>query len=283
MIEVSDLRFAYPRTDRPVLDGVNFAVRQGTVYGLLGPSGAGKSTVQKILMGLLTGFGGTAEVFGAPPARAGRGFYERIGVSFELPALYSRLTARENLRLFASLYRRAPLAPLEALDLVDLREAADQRVEGFSKGMKMRLNLARALLNDPELLFLDEVTSGQDPARACQTRRLISDLRAMGKTVFLTTHNMTEAAEICDTVGFLLAGRIALEGAPAELMRRFGKPGLQVVLRRGEALATEHFPMVGLGGNAAFRHLLETEDVISLHTQEASLEDIFVSLASRGS
>tara|TARA_A100001391_G_scaffold64006_1_gene40053 strand:- start:3652 stop:4503 length:852 start_codon:yes stop_codon:yes gene_type:complete len=282
MISVSGLTFTYKGAPAPALDGVSFTVPEASVYGLLGPSGAGKSTTQKILMGLLAGYGGTAQVFGEAPARSGRGFYERIGVSFELPALYGRLTARENLALFAALYADAPLAPDAVLDMVDLRDAADQRVETFSKGMKMRLNLARSLLNDPSLLFLDEPTTGQDPARARTTRRLISDLRARGKTVFLTTHNMSEAAEICDTVGFLVDGKIALEGSPAELMVRFGKPELVATARSNGALTTEIFAMEGLATNQAFQDLLQTGDIVSLHTREASLDDIFVSVAGGG-
>ncbi|UYQ72861.1 ABC transporter ATP-binding protein [Pelagibacterium flavum] len=282
MISVSGLTFSYKGAPGPALNGVSLTVPEASVYGLLGPSGSGKSTTQKILMGLLVGFGGTATVFGEAPAHSGRSFYERIGVSFELPALYGRLTARENLALFAALFADAPLSPDTVLDMVDLRDAADQRIETFSKGMKMRLNLARALLNDPPLLFLDEPTTGQDPARARTTRHLIARLRDRGKTVFLTTHNMSEAAEICDTVGFLVDGRIALEGRPAELMAQFGKPELVATARRNGALTTEHFAMEGLAGNAAFQDLLQTGDIVSLHTREASLDDIFVAVAGGG-
>ena len=146
---------------------------------------------------------------------SGRELYERIGVSFELPAVYLRLTAIENLRLFAALYDRPVRDLHEVLADVDLADAADQRVDQFSKGMKMRLNLARALLHDPDLLFLDEPTTGQDPARARATRGLIKALKARGKTIFLTTHNMAEAEEVCDRVGFLFEGRIAVTGHAA--------------------------------------------------------------------
>lgn len=278
-IRVVDLRFSYPGAAAPVLDGLSFSIPAGTVYGLLGPSGAGKSTTQKILMGLLRGSSGRADVFGATPGHGGAAFYERIGVSFELPALYGRLTALENLELFAALYRRAALVPIAALEAVDLADAAHQRVEDFSKGMKMRLNLCRALLNDPELLFLDEPTSGQDPARARKTRQLIGSLRERGKTVFLTTHNMAEATEICDTVGFLVNGRIALEGAPADLMRRHGKPQLAVTTLANGALVRHEFPMEGLGANPTFHALLDGGVIVAMHTQEASLDDIFIAVA----
>lgn len=282
MIIVDGVSFSYPKNSLPVLDGLSFSVAAGTVYGLLGPSGAGKSTTQNILMGLRRGYDGTVRVLGVEPEKGGPDFYERIGVSFELPALYGRLTALENLELFAALYRHAPLDPMEALALVDLADAARQRVEGFSKGMKMRLNLCRALLNDPELLFLDEPTSGQDPARARKTRSLIANLRERGKTVFLTTHNMAEAAEICDRVGFLVGGRIALEGTPAELMRQFGRPRLEVTLERSGQWERREFAMEGLGANADFRALLESGDIAAMHTLEATLDDIFISVAGAG-
>jgi fluoroquinolone transport system ATP-binding protein len=275
MIEVEDLAFSYPKAERPTLSGVTFRVEEGEVYGLLGPSGAGKSTTQRILLGLLRGYAGKVLLFGAPVAATGRSLYERIGVSFELPAVYLRLTAVENLRLFASLYDRPSRDPIEALADVDLADAAHQRVDQFSKGMKMRLNLARALLHDPDLLFLDEPTTGQDPARARGTRDLIRSLKARGKTVFLTTHNMAEAEEICDRVGFLFDGRITLTGTPDELKRRFGQREVEVVTRA--AGTNRHvFPLDGLGGNEAFLVLLRDETILSIRTGEASLDDIFI-------
>lgn len=276
MIHVDDLHFIYPGAPRPALDGIAFEVAPGEVYGLLGPSGAGKSTTQRILMGLLVGYSGTATLFGQPIAGLGRDLYERIGVSFELPAVYLRLTALENLRLFASLYRKPTRDPLAVLADVDLSDAAGQRVETFSKGMKMRLNLARALLHDPDLLFLDEPTTGQDPARSRLTRDLIRRLKAAGKTVFLTTHNMSEAAEVCDRVGFLAQGRILVTGAPGELKRRFGKPVLEATAGSPAGPVTRAFPMEGIGSNAEFATLLQSGTVTSLHTLEASLDDIFI-------
>jgi fluoroquinolone transport system ATP-binding protein len=280
MIRIDNLHFTYPGAARPALDGLSLEVGKGEVYGLLGPSGAGKSTTQRILMGLLKGYTGTVEIFGQPIATLGRGLYERIGVSFELPALYLRLTARENLRLFAALYQSATISPDEVLAEVDLSDAADQRVETFSKGMKMRLNLARSLLHDPELLFLDEPTTGQDPNRSRMTRDLILKLKARGKTIFLTTHNMAEAEEICDRVGFLVGGRIPVTGAPVQLKRQYGERTLDVRLE-GE-MAPRHFPMEGLGGNSEFLALLAGGRVAALHTMEASLDDVFIRTTKEG-
>jgi fluoroquinolone transport system ATP-binding protein len=276
VITVEDLRFRYPSAAAPVLEGLSFSIAKGEVYGLLGPSGAGKSTTQRILMGLLRGFSGRAELFGQPVESFGRGLYERIGVSFELPALYLRLTALENLRLFAALYDKPMREPLEVLAEVDLGDAAGQRVEQFSKGMKMRLNLARALLHDPDLLFLDEPTTGQDPARARVTRELIRRLRERGKTIFLTTHNMAEAEEICDRVGFLARGRIPVTGTPEELKRRYGQRLLEVSIGTGPDARRVRFEMEGIGANAAFLELLASGEVTALHTLEASLDEVFI-------
>lgn len=281
MIEVEDLSFTYPGAAAPTLDRLSFSIARGEVFGLLGPSGAGKSTTQRILMGLLSGFSGRVGVFGQPVGAGGRAYYQRIGVSFELPTLYLRLTARENLTLFAALYDRPTRDPVDVLALVDLDDAADQRVETFSKGMKMRLNLCRALLHDPELLFLDEPTTGQDPARARLTRELVLKLKSEGRTVFLTTHNMAEAAEICDRVGFLARGSIPVTGTPRALMREYGQRLLEVTVANGAGTETCSFPMDGIGGNEAFLALIASREVVAMHTLEASLDDVFIRATGR--
>lgn len=280
MIDVQDLRFTYPGTGTPTLQGLNFAIQNGEVYGLLGPSGAGKSTTQKILMGLLHGHQGQVAIFGEPLKKLGRAYYERIGVSFELPTLYLRLTARENLALFAALYDSPTRDPLDLLNMVDMADAADQRVDTFSKGMKMRLNLCRALVQDPDLLFLDEPTTGQDPARARITRELILRLKSEGKTIFLTTHNMAEADEICDRVGFLSHGHIPVTGKPEDLKRQYGERLLHVDARTGDndsdAIQRHEFAMDRLNQNQPFLDLLNNDRIVSMHTMEASLDDVFI-------
>lgn len=280
MIKVEDLSFTYPGTTVPVINGLNFSIAKGEVYGLLGPSGAGKSTTQKILMGLLRGFSGKATIFDQPVESMGRALYERIGVSFELPTLYLRLTAIENLKLFAALYDRPTRDPLEVLQMVDLQDAANQRVDAFSKGMKMRLNLCRALLHDPDLLFLDEPTTGQDPARARITRNLIKQLKSEGKTIFLTTHNMAEADEICDTVAFLANGIIPVSGPPEILKRQYGQATLEVGVNTERGIDKLSFPMDGIGTNGEFIELLGTGAVAFMHTLEASLDDVFIKATS---
>ncbi len=276
MIDVANLSFTYQGATEPVLEGLNFSVAEGEVYGLLGPSGSGKSTTQKILMGLLRGFEGEASLFGQPVQQMGRSLYERIGVSFELPTLYTRLTALENLKLFAALYDRPTRDPIEVLKLVDLDDAADQRVDALSKGMKMRLNLCRSLLHDPELLFFDEPTTGQDPARARITRDLIRSLKADGKTVFLTTHNMSEADEVCDRVAFLARGAIQVSGASEDLKRQYGQRLLKVRLSGKGAAQSREFHMDNIGTNKDFLALLAANNIASMHTAEASLDDVFI-------
>ena len=276
MIKATSLSFTYPGAGAPTLDNLSFEIGVGEVYGLLGPSGAGKSTTQRILMGLLGGFSGEATLFGQPVQALGRALYERIGVSFELPTVYLRLTALENLRLFAALYEKQTRDPMEVLAEVDLADAANQRAEQFSKGMKMRLNLARSLLHDPELLFLDEPTTGQDPARARMTRDLVRGLKARGKTIFLTTHNMAEAEEICDRVGFLAQGTIPVTGTPEELKRRYGQRVLEAAVEGPAGIDRLSFPMDGLGQNQEFLGLLTAGKVVSMHTLEASLDDVFI-------
>lgn len=273
MIELEELCFSYPDSPQATLRGLSFSVAKGEVFGLLGPSGCGKSTTQKILMGLLRGFEGKARIFEQPVKGMGRELYERIGVSFELPTLYLRLTALENLKLFASLYDSPTQEPRSLLRMVDLEADANKRVQAFSKGMKMRLNLCCALLHNPELIFLDEPTTGQDPARARLTRELILRLKSEGKTIFLTTHNMAEAAEVCDTVAFLSEGCVALMGAPEELKRRYGQRLLEVTLKDR---SVRTFPMDGLSESKEFLSLLHAEEVLAMHTLEASLDDVFI-------
>ncbi len=282
MIRIAGLRYAYPGADRPAVDGLSCIVEPGEIFGFLGPSGAGKSTTQKALIGLLKGWEGSVAVFGKDIRSAGRGYYERIGVSFEFPNLYGKLSARENLDFFSSLYKGKGRNSLELLEAVGLADDAGRRVSEFSKGMKMRLNVCRALVNDPELLFLDEPTSGQDPVSAKMVKDLIAAQKAAGKTVFLTTHNMALAQEICDRVAFIVDGKIRLIDSPRELMVRHGSRSV-LVERRGPdgVLESRRFPLDGIGDDQAFLATLKSGSIERMHTEEASLEDIFIRVTGR--
>ena len=206
------------------VDGLTFHVEEGQVFGMLGPNGAGKTTTVRLLNGVLTPSGGGASVLGFDPTTQGCELRQRTGVLTETPALYERLTARENLAIFGALYG-VPEADLprrvdDLLSLFGLAERADDRTGEFSRGMKQRLALARALLHEPPLLFLDEPTAGLDPEAARQVTQLIEQLsHQKGRTVFLCTHNLEEAERLCDQVAVLNRGRLLALGTLAELSR----------------------------------------------------------------
>ena len=278
VITVEDLEVRYPGTNRPAVRGISFAVAPGEVFGFLGPNGAGKSTTQRVLTLLLRRYSGHVEAFGRPLGRWGNSYYERIGVGFELPAHYGKLTARENLAAFASLYSGASEDPLDLLDLLDLGDAADTKVRGFSKGMAMRLNLARALVHRPEMLFLDEPTSGLDPVHAAQVREVIRSQASRGATVFLTTHDMHTADELCDRIAFVAAGTIACLDTPRNLKLAFGQRAVTVEHRSPSGLQRAQFALDGLADEPPFLDLLRSGAVETIHTHEASLEDVFAAV-----
>ena len=276
VIEVRDLFFTYAGKDTPALHGLNFTIQKGEVFGFLGPSGAGKSTTQKILMGLLRGYQGTINVFGKPLHQWRADYYERIGVSFELPNHYQKLTALENLKFFRSLYRGETQDPVKLLEIVGLADDANRRVSQFSKGMQSRLTFVRALLDRPELIFLDEPTSGLDPSNARIVKDVIRGLQAEGKTVFLTTHDMHVADELCDRIAFITHGRIGLIDTPRQMKLERGRRLVRVEYRVDNRLRELQFSLDGLGANAEFLNLLKSNGIETLHTEEATLEDIFI-------
>jgi fluoroquinolone transport system ATP-binding protein len=283
VIRVRGLTFAYPKAAEPAVRGMDFTVGRGEIFGFLGPSGAGKSTTQKLLIGLLRGHGGEASVWGKDPLDWGSNYYERIGVSFELPNHYLKLTGAENLRFFASLYGGETLDAMELLHAVGLADAANARVGTYSKGMQMRLTFARSLINDPELLFLDEPTSGLDPVNARKIKNMILDLKARGRTIFLTTHDMSTADELCDRVAFVVDGNIVALDSPTELRIASGQRLVRVGYR-GEngTLTSVEFAMDGLADDPAFHALLRNHHVETIHSKEATLEDVFVQVTGRG-
>lgn len=281
MIEVQGLRFTYPGAGAETLHGLDFSVGRGEVFGLLGPSGAGKSTTQKIAIGLLRGYSGSVRVQGSEVAGLGSRLYERVGVSFELPTLYARLTAEENLRFFASLYTGPTEEPGRLLALVGLEEDARTRVAAFSRGMKMRLNLCRALLNRPDLVFLDEPTTGQDPGNARRVKDLILTLKAEGRTVLVNTHNMSVAEEVCDRVAFLVDGSIRLVASPRELRVRRAPRTVRVGWRADGRPAAADFALEGLASNPDFFALLGSREIETIHTLEPSLEEVFLQVTGR--
>lgn len=208
------------------VDGLTFEVEAGEVFGFLGHNGAGKTTTVRLLNGVLAPSGGEARVLGLDPAQDGPALRLRTGVLTETPSLEERLTARENLSIHAELFGVPPADVAQRintmLETFGLAERADENVGGYSKGMKQRLALARALLHEPELLFLDEPTGGLDPVATRQVHRLIQELsQERGRTVFLCTHNLAEAQKLCDRVAVLEQGRVVALGTPTALARQF--------------------------------------------------------------
>lgn len=281
VIRVHDLTFSYPKAAEPAVRGMDFVVGQGEIFGFLGPSGAGKSTTQKLLIGLLRGHGGHATVFGRDPLDWGPDYYQRVGVSFELPNHYHKLTGLENLQFFASLYDGPTADPMELLDSVDLADAAKVRVGKYSKGMQMRLTFARSLINHPELLFLDEPTSGLDPVNARKVKDIILGLKARGRTIFLTTHDMSTADELCDRVAFVVDGAIVALDTPSELKIARSQRRIRVQYRSGEALEAAEFGLDGLADDPEFHAVLRDHHIETIHSREASLDDVFVEVTGR--
>lgn len=276
MIAVENLTFRYAGAEAPAIRGLNFAIEPGEIFGFLGPSGAGKSTAQRILIGLLKGYQGRVSVFGKDLKDWNADYYERIGVSFELPNHYLKMTALENLTYFASLYQNRTQDPRAMLDRVGLGEDRDRRVEQYSKGMKSRLNVARALMHEPELLFLDEPTTGLDPVNARLMKELIQLQKRAGKTIFLTTHDMMIADELCDRVAFIVDGEVHVIDAPRDLKLRCGRREVRVQWRENQQLVTRDFPLETLGRDPDFLDLIRRSEVQTIHTMEATLEDIFI-------
>lgn len=281
MITVRDLSYIYAGMKAPALRQLTFDVVEGEIFGFLGPSGAGKSTTQKILNGLLPDYDGSVQVLGRELHQWGSDLYERIGVSFELPNHYLKLTALENLRYFASLYQGPTAAPSALLDAVGLANDGHMLVSQFSKGMKNRLSVARALLHSPDLLFLDEPTTGLDPVNARRIKALIQAQRGAGKTIFLTTHDMHAADELCDRVGFIVDGTLVAVDAPRALRLRHGQAQVRVEAQLDGSLTRYTFSLDGLADDQAFLRLLRGGKVQTIHTQEATMAEIFIEVTGR--
>jgi fluoroquinolone transport system ATP-binding protein len=280
-IVVNNLEFTYPKTNKKAVNGVSFGIKKGEIFGFLGPNGAGKTTTQKVMIGLLKQYNGNVELLGKNLKHWKTEIYNRIGVGFELPNHYQKLTALENLELFASFYRKKTIPPMELLEMVELEKDANERVATFSKGMKSKLNFARSLINDPEVLFLDEPTTGLDPV----SRRLIKDIilqkRKEGKAIFLTTHNMNDADELCDRVGFIVDGKLILIESPRELKIRHGVKKVKIEYLKDGELEQKEFDLKNLADNNNFLSLLRDGDVQTIHTAEATLDEIFIKATGR--
>lgn len=273
-VRVHELRKRYGQLE--ALRGISFEIEEGEVFGLLGPNGAGKTTTVEVLEGYRKRNGGTVEVLGFDPERAERAFRERIGVVLQHSELWPNLTVAETLRVFAGYYRR-PRDVDEVIDLVGLGTKRDARAKTLSGGQKRRLDLGLALVGDPELVFMDEPTTGFDPQARRAAWEMIRGLRSLGKTILLTTHYLDEAQQLADRLAVLREGQIVTIGTPGELTGastraeiRYRQNGEIVVLETDEPTRALH--------ELTARALAEGRELEELEVRRASLEDVYLEL-----
>ncbi|MGH3137093.1 MAG: ABC transporter ATP-binding protein [Gaiellaceae bacterium] len=273
-IVVRDLRKSYDHVE--ALRGVTFEVAEGEVFGLLGPNGAGKTTTVEILEGYRRRDGGDALVLGHDPGDSPRALRERIGVVLQQSENVSLLTVREVHRQFAGYYAR-PRNPDEVIDLVGLGEKRDARVKTLSGGQKRRLDLGLALVGDPDLVFLDEPTTGFDPAARRSAWEMIRSLRSLGKTILLTTHYLDEAQQLADRVGVIRSGRIVRLGTPAELIGATRRSEIRYQLD-GESIVIETDDLTRVLHELTSDALESGRELQNLEIRRPTLEDVYLEL-----
>ncbi|MDH4142029.1 MAG: ABC transporter ATP-binding protein [Chloroflexota bacterium] len=278
-VSVEDLAYRYG--DVEAVRGITFEILPGEVFGFLGPNGAGKTTTIRMLTGQLKPYAGTARILGRVVGRDDPETQAHIGVCFEEKNLYDSMSAEENLRFFASLFGIRDLDAGELLRRVGLGDRGKDRVSTYSKGMRQRLMVARALVNRPMVLFLDEPTDGLDPVSSKAIRAIIRDEADRGAAVLLTTHDMWEADELSDRVAFINDGRIYATDTPENLKLRYGKRSVKVRLRDGGAIREETVPLDDPAAGERLRSAVQAEGLMTIHTEESTLENIFVEMTGR--
>jgi len=272
---------AYSYDDRLAVDHISFGVDKGKVLGFLGPNGAGKTTTLKMLVGLLAPQDGRITILGNDIVRNRSEVQAHIGVCFEEKSLYEDMSASANLKFFASLFGIKDLDTASLLERVGLPVDRKDHVSNFSKGMKQRLMIARALVNQPQVLFLDEPTDGLDPVSSEAIRAVITEEKAKGVTVFLTTHDMMEADKLSDHVAFISDGEIAAFDTPEKLKHQYGKRILRIRYYKESELIEEELPLADAQAGPRVEDILAGYDVLDMHTEEATLEDIFIQLTGK--
>ena len=260
------------------VDDISFDVAAGEIFGFLGHNGAGKTTSIRMLTGQLRPTSGNARVAGCDLITEQRRLKPLIGVVSEHQNLYERMSARENLAFAAKLYGANTNRINEVLDQVGLIDRANDKVEHYSNGMKQRLLIARSILHLPQIIFLDEPTRGLDPIVGRDIRRLVLDLSNQGVTVFLTTHYMEEADQLCNRVAFISAGKIVALDTPDNLKVAHGHKSLQVTLKDGETIT---IPLDDQAAGEKVSKLIASGEIRTLHSAEATLEQVFIQLTGR--
>ena len=280
-ISARDLTYRYG--DLTAVDHINFEVGEGEVLGFLGPNGAGKTTTVRMLTGQLRPTEGSALVLDEDISQTAKQVQQYLGVSFETTNLYEDMSAVENLELFARLFNLRNFDAIALLEKVGLSGREKERVSNYSKGMKQRLMLARALINQPRILFLDEPTDGLDPVSSQTIHTIIREASANGTTVFLTTHDMVEADKLSHRVAFINKGRIAAIDRPSVLKQHYGKRTLKIEVQDGQgAIQIHSIPLDGMETAREVEKIFASGNVLTAHTEEATLEDIFIQITGRG-
>jgi fluoroquinolone transport system ATP-binding protein len=281
MIKVKNLHHSYNKDDQYAVKGISFEVKEGEIFGFLGPSGAGKSTTQGILTGLLQLQEGEVEVAGYNVKKMDNSMFNKIGMSFEQSNVYSKMTAKENLEFYRKLFDCETREPKDLIKLVGLDGKEDMKAGEFSKGMKHRLTFARSMINNPELWFLDEPTTGLDPAIASEIKSIIREENKKGTTIFLTTHNMHIADELCDRVAFIVDGEIKLIDSPRNLKLQYGQQFVEVEYLKDNETVKESFSTVLEEDKKKLQEIIEHYQIETMHTKEATLEEIFIKVTGR--
>jgi ABC-2 type transport system ATP-binding protein len=273
----------YSYGDLVAVDHIDFCVEEGEIIGFLGPNGAGKSTTVKMLTGQIRAKAGKATVLGFDVATQAKQMQAQAGICFENTNLYEEMSGVENLKLFARLFGIQDFDAQALLSRVGLGARGKDLVSRYSKGMKQRLMVARALLNRPKILFLDEPTGGLDPVSSEAIRNIILEERQRGATIFLTTHDMMEADKISDRVAFINQGKIAAIDTPLNLKQRYGKRSIKAQVTGADGRLESREILLDSDNTAEqMHHLLANEKVVTLHSDEATLEDIFIQITGRG-
>lgn len=282
MIKVKNLSHSYNKDEKYQVKNINFEVKKGEIFGFLGPSGAGKSTVQNILTGLLQLQEGEAVVADYDIKNISKEMFNKIGMSFEQSNVYSKLTAKENLDFYSKLFDVKTVDSNELLNLVGLEGKENVKAGEFSKGMKHRLTFARSMINEPELWFLDEPTTGLDPSIAADIKEIIKTKNNEGVTIFLTTHNMFIADELCDRVAFIVDGEIKLIDSPENLKLQYGEQLVEVEYIENNETKIKTFSTVFPEDKKALQTVIDQHEIKTMHTKEATLEEIFIKVTGRG-
>ena len=276
MIRCKDVHKSYG--EKEVLKGISFDIPDGKIFGLLGPSGAGKTTLIKILTGQLDFEKGEAFVLNKDVSKLDGKDKANIGIMMDQFGVYERLSCTDNLKIFADIYDIPKSRIKETLTLVGLEDAANKPASNLSKGMRVRLQLARVFLNTPSILFLDEPTTGLDPMTQKLIHKIILDKKKNGSTIFLTTHNMEEAAALCDEVALLNEGVIVDSGSPKEICRRYNhQKKILIHLTSGKDMEFTHDRKCA---DEIYR-LMEEGKIETIHSSEPNLETVFLELTGR--